>query len=137
MEEGKWTGKFKVEWVFVKDIPNREFKSIIIPANENKPVTNSRDAQEIPYPQGMKMLEIFKFYKHEACIFDEFEHYDNDELQRKEEKIAASGQYERYSRRGQRSRRRGMGRGQITEGEQPQSQEKSETKQEPSSATNK
>ena len=27
-QDGKWLGKFKVEWIFIKDIPNREFKSI-------------------------------------------------------------------------------------------------------------
>lgn len=129
MQEGKWTGKFKVEWVYVKDIPNREFKSILIPNNENKPVTNSRDAQEIPFQQGMKMLEIFKHYKHDACLLDEFEHYDNDEQRRKEEKIKADEHLGKYVRGGQGGRRRHSGRGRYRsrqyEGEKHEPTEKS------------
>eukprot|EP00826_Nyctotherus_ovalis_P048606 TRINITY_DN5745_c0_g1_i26.p1 TRINITY_DN5745_c0_g1~~TRINITY_DN5745_c0_g1_i26.p1 ORF type:complete len:258 (+),score=79.29 TRINITY_DN5745_c0_g1_i26:128-901(+) len=45
-QDRKWTGKFKVEWIFIKDIPNKEFKPIIVPSNENKSVTNMKDAQD-------------------------------------------------------------------------------------------
>jgi hypothetical protein len=118
MQEGKWTGKFKVEWIYIKDIPNREFKSILIPNNENKPVTNSRDAQEIPFQQGMKMLEIFKFYKPDACLLDEFEHYDNDELRRKEEIIPTTEHFGRFVRGGQGKRRHRSGRGRYRRNQQ-------------------
>ena len=30
LQDDKWTGKFSVKWVFVKDIPNKELKHIII-----------------------------------------------------------------------------------------------------------
>eukprot|EP00826_Nyctotherus_ovalis_P048607 TRINITY_DN5745_c0_g1_i28.p1 TRINITY_DN5745_c0_g1~~TRINITY_DN5745_c0_g1_i28.p1 ORF type:complete len:242 (+),score=64.21 TRINITY_DN5745_c0_g1_i28:264-989(+) len=72
-QDRKWTGKFKVEWIFIKDIPNKEFKPIIVPSNENKSVTNMKDAQEIPFESGIKMLEIFKSYEAELSLLDGFE----------------------------------------------------------------
>lgn len=45
--QDKWKGKFDVKWIYVKDVPNSKFRHIILPNNENKPVTNSRDAQEV------------------------------------------------------------------------------------------
>jgi len=108
LQEGKWMGKFKVEWTFIRDIPNREFKSILIPTNENKPVTNTRDAQEIPCAQGMAMLKIFRSYNHESSLLDEFEHYDNDELKRKEAKVPS---VEPFGKINYESSGRGRGRG--------------------------
>lgn len=49
--EDKWKGQFQVRWIFCKDIPNSQLRHIILPNNENKPVTNSRDTQEVPFPQ--------------------------------------------------------------------------------------
>jgi len=82
--KGKWLGKFKVEWIFIKDIENKEFRHIMV-ESLNKPVTNLRDAQEIPYDAGMQMLKIFKEYTPQTTILDEFEYYDNDELLKKQE----------------------------------------------------
>lgn len=90
VQDEKWMGKFKLEWLFIKDIPNREFKHILVPSNENKPVTNMRDAQEVPYEQGMIMLKIFKNYNADNSVLDEFEHYDNDEARRKKAKASES-----------------------------------------------
>ena len=86
----KWPGKFKVEWLYIKDIPNKQFKSIFVPTNDYKPVTNSRDAQEIPLQEGLKVLKIFQTYKHEASLLDEFEAYDTEELKKKEPKSSES-----------------------------------------------
>ncbi len=109
LQDGKWMGKFKVEWVFIKDIPNREFKSIIVPTNENKPVTNMRDAQEVPYAQGMTMLKTFRSYNADSCVLDEFEHYDNDETRRKESRV--SGAVEPFGKINYEGSQRGRGRG--------------------------
>ena len=46
-QQDKWTGCFHVKWHIVKDIPNNLLKHIILEYNENKPVTNSRDTQEV------------------------------------------------------------------------------------------
>lgn len=46
-QQDKWSGSFPVKWHIVKDVPNSNFRHIILENNENKPVTNSRDTQEV------------------------------------------------------------------------------------------
>ncbi|CAN6462310.1 unnamed protein product [Victoria cruziana] len=46
-QQDKWTGQFSVKWHIVKDVPNSLFRHIILENNDNKPVTNSRDTQEV------------------------------------------------------------------------------------------
>lgn len=74
--QDKWKGTFKVKWIFVKDVPMREFKNIRLENNEDKPVTNSRDTQEVPNAKGIQFLRILSAYKHSTSIFDDFIHYE-------------------------------------------------------------
>lgn len=46
-QQDKWIGCFPVKWHIVKDIPNSSLRHITLENNENKPVTNSRDTQEV------------------------------------------------------------------------------------------
>ena len=46
-QQSKWNGYFPVKWHIVKDVPNAQLRHIILANNENKPVTNSRDTQEV------------------------------------------------------------------------------------------
>lgn len=46
-QQDKWNGCFSVKWHVVKDVPNSLLKHITLENNENKPVTNSRDTQEV------------------------------------------------------------------------------------------
>ena len=69
-QNDKWKGFFFVDWICIKDVPNRMFRNIINDLNENKPVTSSRDTQEICTNAGVKMLKIFKDYPQESTIFD-------------------------------------------------------------------
>ena len=56
-QQQKWSGSFPVKWHFVKDVPNSLFRRVILQNNENKPVTNSRDTQEVGiYLYGVKSL---------------------------------------------------------------------------------
>ncbi|KAK5780118.1 hypothetical protein RI543_002660 [Arxiozyma heterogenica] len=57
---GKFGLAFKVRWVIVRDIHNKYLKRFLLPNNEMKPVTNSRDTQEIPYLIGAGILKLFK-----------------------------------------------------------------------------
>lgn len=57
---GKFGLAFKVRWVIVRDINNKYLKRFLLPNNEMKPVTNSRDTQEIPYLIGAGILKLFK-----------------------------------------------------------------------------
>jgi len=82
-QEGKWKGQFQVKWLFIKDIPNMVFKHITLANNENKPVTNSRDTQEVPFEEGLKVLNIFKEFSSKTSLLDDFEYYDKKRAGRK------------------------------------------------------
>ncbi|XP_015571291.1 YTH domain-containing protein ECT4 isoform X2 [Ricinus communis] len=75
-QQDKWTGCFPVKWHIVKDIPNSLLKHITLENNENKPVTNSRDTQEVKLEQGIKMIKIFKDHSSKTCILDDFGFYE-------------------------------------------------------------
>ncbi|XP_011188200.1 YTH domain-containing family protein [Zeugodacus cucurbitae] len=74
--QDKWKGKFKVKWIYVKDVPNIKLRHIRLENNENKSVTNSRDTQEVPNAKGIEVLQILHCYKHITSIFDDFYHYE-------------------------------------------------------------
>jgi hypothetical protein len=74
--QDKWKGKFDIKWIFIKDIPNSQLRNIRLENNENKPVTNSRDTQEVPFEKGKQVLKVFYHYRHTTSIFDDFEHYE-------------------------------------------------------------
>ncbi|XP_040193892.1 YTH domain-containing family protein 2 isoform X4 [Rana temporaria] len=74
--QDKWKGRFDVRWVFVKDVPNGQLRHIRLENNENKPVTNSRDTQEVPLEKARQVLRIIASYKHTTSIFDDFSHYE-------------------------------------------------------------
>lgn len=46
-QQDRWSGQFPVKWHIVKDIPNNRFCHILLQNNDNKPVTHSRDSQEV------------------------------------------------------------------------------------------
>lgn len=75
-QQDKWTGCFPVKWHIVKDVPNNSLKHITLENNENKPVTNSRDTQEVKLEQGPKLIKIFEEYLSKTCILDDFEFYE-------------------------------------------------------------
>uniref|UniRef100_A0ACD5XFB6 Uncharacterized protein n=1 Tax=Avena sativa TaxID=4498 RepID=A0ACD5XFB6_AVESA len=75
-QQDKWSGSFPLKWHLVKDVPNSSFRHIILENNENKPVTNSRDTQEIPYKSGINMLKLFKRSPMTTSILDDFPFYE-------------------------------------------------------------
>ncbi|KAL1193005.1 YTH domain-containing protein ECT4 [Cardamine amara subsp. amara] len=75
-QQDKWTGSFPLKWHIVKDVPNSLLKHIKLENNENKPVTNSRDTQEVKLEQGLKVVKIFKEHKSKTCILDDFLFYE-------------------------------------------------------------
>jgi len=72
----KWKGFFFLNWLSIKDIPNRVFRHIINEYNENKPVTASRDTQEVHPLAGAEMLRIFSDFAYETSILDDFKFYE-------------------------------------------------------------
>ncbi|KAH8523041.1 hypothetical protein H0E87_003631 [Populus deltoides] len=85
-QQDKWTGYFPVKWHFVKDVPNSLLKHITLENNENKPVTNSRDTQEVKLEQGLEMIKIFKEHSSKTCILDDFGFYEDREKMIQEKK---------------------------------------------------
>ncbi|CAI9779709.1 unnamed protein product [Fraxinus pennsylvanica] len=85
-QQDKWSGSFPVKWHIIKDVPNPNFRHIMLENNENKPVTNSRDTQEIHYKKGMEMLKIFKNYLSKTSLLDDFMYYENRQKILQEEK---------------------------------------------------
>ncbi|XP_037357167.1 YTH domain-containing family protein 1 [Talpa occidentalis] len=74
--QDKWKGKFDVKWIFVKDVPNAQLRHIRLENNDNKPVTNSRDTQEVPLEKARQVLRVIASYRHTTSIFDDFSHYE-------------------------------------------------------------
>lgn len=56
-QQDKWSGQFPVKWHIIKDVPNNLFRHIILENNDNKPVTNSRDTQEVMF--FLMLLKVF------------------------------------------------------------------------------
>ncbi|CAN1152552.1 YTH domain-containing protein ECT3 [Linum perenne] len=75
-QQDKWTGQFPVKWHIIKDVPNSQFRHIILENNDNKPVTNSRDTQEVQLDHGIEMLHIFNKYVSHSSILEDFEFYE-------------------------------------------------------------
>jgi len=78
----KWKGVFSISWIYIKDVPNRELKHLKNELNEDKPVPNSRDTQEVPFDVGCQVLKIFEGYKNQTSILDDFEFYEMKETKK-------------------------------------------------------
>ena len=85
--QDKWKGRFDVKWLYVKDVPNSQLRHIRLENNENKPVTNSRDTQEIPGEKGKQVMKIVHSYNHTTSIFDDFEHYEKKQQEDSQKKV--------------------------------------------------
>lgn len=72
----EWKGFFFVIWIVIKDIPNTALYNIKNDLNLGKSVTESRNVQEINYSSGMQMMKIFKEYKNDTSIIDDFDYYE-------------------------------------------------------------
>lgn len=75
----KWSGFFPLKWHIIKDVPNTQFRHIILENNDNRPVTYSRDTQEIGLKEGLEMLNILKNYSEKTSILDDFNFYEKRE----------------------------------------------------------
>ncbi|XP_010102694.2 uncharacterized protein LOC21398585 isoform X1 [Morus notabilis] len=89
--QDKWTGQFPVKWHIIKDVPNSQFRHIIIKDNDNKPVTNSRDTQEVELKHGNDMLNILKNHEDCSSILDDFDFYEERQKAMEERKAGQQG----------------------------------------------
>ncbi|GKB96572.1 YTH domain-containing protein [Tanacetum coccineum] len=95
-QQDKWIGCFPVKWHIVKDVPNSLLKHITLEYNENKPVTNSRDTQEVKLEHGLQVIKIFKDHSSKQCILDDFEFYE-ERQKRIQEKKAKQQQFQKQA----------------------------------------
>ncbi|KAJ7766729.1 hypothetical protein B0H16DRAFT_1309023, partial [Mycena metata] len=73
----KWKGVFKVRRIFVRDIPNVNLRHIeLLNSTERKPVTNSRDTQELLAEAGQDMLRIFHTHPARTSLLQDFAFYE-------------------------------------------------------------
>jgi hypothetical protein len=77
-QDGKWGGMMAVEWLFIKDVPFKEFQKISIMMKDGlrKPVFNSRDTQEVPLEESVQMMDKIEKYLNTNTILEHFEYYD-------------------------------------------------------------
>lgn len=92
--QDKWKGSFRVKWIYVKDVPNTQLRHIRLENNENKPVTNSRDTQEVPNGHGVQIMKIVHAYKHTTSIFDDFTHYEKRQEEEDTRKHESNDSYQ-------------------------------------------
>ncbi|KAF7986524.1 hypothetical protein HWV62_26228 [Athelia sp. TMB] len=79
----KWKGVFKVRWIFVRDIPNANLRHIRLNnTQERKPVTNSRDTQELLPDAGQEMLRIFSSHPARTSLLQDFAFYELQSMQK-------------------------------------------------------
>ncbi|XP_058737735.1 YTH domain-containing protein ECT2-like isoform X2 [Vicia villosa] len=85
-QQDRWTGCFNVKWHVIKDIPNGVLRHITLENNEDKPVTNSRDTQEVKFDKGIQIVKIFKEHSSKTSILDDFGFYESREKTTQERK---------------------------------------------------
>ncbi|ESK91372.1 yth domain family protein 1-like [Moniliophthora roreri MCA 2997] len=79
----KWKGVFKVRWIFVRDIPNVHLRHIKLNnTQERKPVTQSRDTQELLPDAGQEMLRIFHTHPARTSLLQDFAFYELQSMQK-------------------------------------------------------
>ncbi|KAJ7633057.1 YT521-B-like domain-containing protein [Roridomyces roridus] len=87
----KWKGVFKVRWIFVRDIPNVNLRHIkLLNTTERKPVTNSRDTQELLAEAGQEMLRIFHTHPARTSLLQDFAFYELQAMQKQGTQSAAT-----------------------------------------------
>ena len=84
----KWSGCLTLRWHCVKDVPNAALRHIMLAPPPDgsqlpgKPVTNSRDTQEVPFEAGLAMLDVFKRHAAATSLLDDFAFYGHREAER-------------------------------------------------------
>ncbi|KAG7092924.1 hypothetical protein E1B28_009229 [Marasmius oreades] len=87
----KWKGVFKVRWIFVRDIPNVHLRHIKLNnTQERKPVTQSRDTQELLPDAGQEMLRIFHTHPARTSLLQDFAFYELQSMQKVQAQSGAS-----------------------------------------------
>ncbi|BGP14026.1 hypothetical protein JCM10213v2_001964 [Rhodosporidiobolus nylandii] len=89
----KWKGVLKVRWIYIKDVPLSALRHIRLSNTpENKPVTSSRDTQEVPYDAGLEVLRIIASYQSRTSLLQDYAWYEaSSRLQQAQQAAAQNG----------------------------------------------
>jgi len=74
-----WRGLFKVEWLLVKDIPNKALNHICNEYNQQKSIPHSRDCTEVNFTAGVEVLKVFENYPLVSCLLDDIDYFEKRE----------------------------------------------------------
>lgn len=72
-------GVFSVEWLIVKDFPNKHLKAKNIMNLNGENVIFSRDCSEIDYSSGVKFIREYELFPYITSILQHFEYFDERE----------------------------------------------------------
>ena len=75
-EDLKWSGVFKINWVFVKDLHHVDVQEIKIGGT---PMHQLKDGSRVDFDAGRQMLDLFKASEIDSDIFEAFEYMDERE----------------------------------------------------------
>ncbi|GAA5829505.1 hypothetical protein JCM11251_000182 [Rhodosporidiobolus azoricus] len=86
----KWKGVLKVRWIYIKDVPLSALRHIRLSNTpENKPVTSSRDTQEVPFDAGLEVLRIIASYQSRTSLLQDYAWYEaSSRLQQQQQQQA-------------------------------------------------
>lgn len=71
-EGDRWKGLFHVHWLILKDIPNARLRHMtLLNTVERKPITQSRDTQELLPEAALELLHIFHTHQSVSSLFAE------------------------------------------------------------------
>ncbi|GAA5860581.1 hypothetical protein JCM3774_006213 [Rhodotorula dairenensis] len=88
----KWKGVLKVRWIYIKDVPLSALRHIRLSNTpENKPVTSSRDTQEVPYEAGLEVLRIIANYQSRTSLLQDYAWYEAQFRRNQEHAQAGAG----------------------------------------------
>ncbi|CAD8044722.1 unnamed protein product [Paramecium primaurelia] len=73
----KWKGHFNVQWLYVKDVPNKHFEHL--KNSDNVEVTRSRDGVFLNWETGKEMMKIFEEFADKKSILNDFTVIDERE----------------------------------------------------------
>jgi len=72
-------GSFKISWLYVKDIPNKKLRHIVL--DNGKLAIGCRDGEELPRSQGCAMLKSFRDLRMETSLLQDYKHYEAKEAE--------------------------------------------------------
>ncbi len=64
------------EYLYHNEVRNNEITPFSYRDGLNKPISNARDTQEVPFEQGKYMMELIESYPNTNTILEHFEYYD-------------------------------------------------------------